>query len=168
MIFKNLIKRNFDGYSFNATENGPNSISLYPISEFNLEGVKILFNNCKNVGTDNSNVRIATVDPALWLGDFLDKYWKKISYVSSAIKFTVYQIEGNSIVNKEFSIITKEFKSEEELDDIFKDGQYKSLVLFSVMKIVNLIDLTYLYRVRYSDITQKYEIRDKKINDLIN
>ena len=34
------------------------------------------------MGTGNDNIRIATVDPTLWLGTFLDKHWEKIPFIS--------------------------------------------------------------------------------------
>jgi hypothetical protein len=79
MIFKDFLQ-NIRTQQINIE---PKSIQVYPIGENNLEGIKVLIDNCYRMGSDNNNVRMATIDPSLWLGQFLDKHWSKISYVTS-------------------------------------------------------------------------------------
>ena len=100
MIFKQFIS-SINGPTQLSTD--PKNISVYPIGENNLEGIKILIDNCFRMGSDNSNVRMATVDPSLWLGQFLDKHWSKISYVTSMPTFNIMKVEGNQIVTKNCS-----------------------------------------------------------------
>ena len=169
MIFKDLIKNNFDiYYSYNKQDIDPSNITVYPISEYNLEGLKILYDNSRKAGENtNANCKIATVDPLLWFGDFLDKHFDKLNFVSSKSEFSILKIEKNVITNKKYFILIKEFESEEEFNKFFYEAKYKNLVLFSIVKLVDLLKLKVSYKIRYTDITEKHEIRDKKINEII-
>ena len=164
MIFKDFLQ-NIRTQQINIE---PKSIQVYPIGENNLEGIKILIDNCYRMGGDNSNVRMATVDPSLWLGQFLDKHWSKISYVTSMAAFNIMKVEGNQIVTKNYNCLTKEFESDTEINDFFEKGRWKTFVIFSIIKSVDLVTLSSMYRVRYADITEKYEERDNKIKEILN
>lgn len=143
------------------------SISVYPIGENNLEGLKVLIENCFRMGSENSNVRMATVDPTLWLGDFLDKHWNKISYVSNLPSFQIIKVEGNKIVSRQYNTVTNEFESDIEMDEFFNKNRWKKFVLFSIMKYVDLTNLKTSYRLRCADITEKYEERDNKLEEIL-
>jgi|APGre2960657373_1045057.scaffolds.fasta_scaffold21692_4 hypothetical protein len=146
----------------------PKSIQVYPIGENNLEGIKILIDNCFRMGGDsNSNVRMATVDPSLWLGQLLDKHWSKISYVSSMPNFEICKIEDNIIISKHYTCSTNEFDSENSVDEFFEKGIWKTFVLFSIIKYVDLLNLKTSYHMRYADITEKYEERDNKLEEIL-
>lgn len=162
MIFKDFISN-----IQNPTSIGNRPISLYPIGENNLEGIKILVENCFRMGSENSNVRMATVDPTLWLGDFLDKHWNKISYVSNLPSFQIIKVEGNKIVSRQYNTATHEFESDIEMDEFFNKNRWKKFVLFSIMKYVDLTNLKTSYRLRYADITEKYEERDNKLEEIL-
>jgi hypothetical protein len=164
MIFKDFIQNIRQQTNINAD---PKTISVYPIGENNLEGIKILIDNCFRMGGENNNVRMATVDPSLWLGDFLDKHWNKISYVTSLPTFMIVKVVDNKVISKQYSSETKEFESEELVNEFFEKGRWKTFVLFSIIKYVDLLTLTISYRVRYADITEKYEERDNKINEIL-
>jgi len=160
-MFNDLIN-NFMLSGFKSNSN----ISLYPVGENNLEGIKMLIENCLRLGSENKNVIFATVDPSIWLGDFLNKYWDRISYVSNTPIFEITKITNGKIESKIYNSENKECL-EEELDKFF-ENKWKKFVLYSVVKYVNLKNLTASYMIRYSDITEKYEERDGKINDLLN
>jgi hypothetical protein len=146
---------------------GPNDISVYPIGENNLEGVKILIDNCFRMGSDNSNVRMATVDPSLWLDKFLNKNWNRISYVSSTPSFNITKVVDNKIVSKHYNTETKQFESEDIINEFFESGRWKSFVIFSIVKYVDVVSLSISYHVRYADITEKYEERDNKLEEIL-
>lgn len=143
------------------------NISVYPVGVNNLEGIKILIDNCFRMGSDNQNVSIATVDPSLWLGSFLDKHWNKISFVSTSPSFTILKVEGYEIITKNYQVATMDFNSYELLSDFFEKNKWKTLVLFSITKYVDLVKLRTSYRVRVADTTEKYEERDNKINEIL-
>lgn len=146
----------------------PKSISVYPISEYNLEGVKILIDNCLRMGKeDNNNVIMATVDPSLWLPEFLDKHWNKISYVSNNPSFGITKVEGGRIILKNYRVDSIKFDTDEEIDEFFNKGKWKKFVLFSIVKHANLSIMKTHYSIRYSDITEKFEERDNKINEIL-
>ena len=126
----------FTDFLQNVKQNNiePKSIQVYPIGENNLEGIKILIDNCFRMGGDsNSNVRMATIDPSLWLGQLLDKHWSKISYVTSMIAFNIMKVEDNQIVTKNYNCLTKEFVTDDEINDFFEKGRWKTFVMFSII-----------------------------------
>jgi hypothetical protein len=165
MIFKELIN-NFNS-PVQLTNTDPKAISVYPIGENNLEGIKILIDNCFRMGSENSNVRMATVDPSLWLGQFLDKNWTKILYVTALPSFNIMKVVDNKIVSKKYNTETEEFESEDLINEFFEKGRWKTFVLFSIIKYVDLVNLSTSYRVRYADITEKYEERDNKLEEIL-
>jgi hypothetical protein len=120
------------------------------------------------MGNDNSNVRVATVDPSLWLGQFLDKHWNRISYVTSVPTFNIMKVEDNQLISKNYNCVMKEFESDELINEFFEKGIWKTFVIFSIIKHVELVTLSSTYRVRYADITEKYEERDNKIKEILN
>jgi len=164
MIFKDFLQ-NIRTQQINIE---PKSIQVYPIGENNLEGVKVLIDNCYRMGSENNNVRMATVDPSIWLGQFLDKHWSKISYVTSMIAFNIMKVEGNQIVTKNYNCLTKEFVTDDEINDFFEKGKWKTFVMFSIIKSVDLVTLSSTYKIKYADITEKYEERDNKIKEILN
>jgi hypothetical protein len=164
MIFKDFLQ-NIRSQQVNIE---PKSIQVYPIGENNLEGIKVLIDNCFRMGNDNINVRMATVDPSLWLGQFLDKHWTKISYVTSMPSFNIMKVEENKIISKSYNCISKEFESDELINDFFEKGRWKTFVMFSIIKSVDLLTLSSSYRIRYADITEKYEERDNKLEEILN
>lgn len=167
MIFDSFIKSHSAYFGSNNINMDPSTITLYPVGGSNLEGIKILIQTCKRLGSENSNVKIATIDPTLWLGKFLDKYWDKISFVSSQSEFHVLKIENNKIIDKQYRVESVEIEDEVGLDKFFDESKFKSLVLFSVVKTADLVKLTTSYKIRFSEISEKYEERDKKIKEVL-
>lgn len=153
--------------NINSNIKNTKSVFLYPISEYNLEAIKFLIDNCLVINSQNNNVRLATIDISLWLGDFLDKYWDKISYVSTMPRFDVLKVEGYKIVSKTYQAGSKDFHTEEELDSFFNEGKWKKFVIYSITKYANLSTMKTFYNIRYADITEKYEMRDNKINSIL-
>lgn len=164
-MFEKLLKHNI--WSDTQINIDPKSISVYPFSEYNIEGLKILLDNCKRMGGENTNVRIATVDPTLWLGRFLDKHWLKISFISTLISFNIFKIEDNNIVSKAYMANNFEFTSDDELDSFFNEKKFRKLVMFSITKFVDLETMASKYTVRLADITLNYEERDMKIEEIL-
>jgi hypothetical protein len=164
MIFQKYLE------SIIRTSKSDTSVSIYPISDYNLEGLKILIDNCIRMGSENnSNVEIATVSPALWLGQILDKHWNKISYVTSLPTFEVLKFDQDQgIIKKTYRCDTATFDNEGDIDDFFNKNKFKKLVIFSITKQVRLDTLQSQYNIRYSDITEKYEERDIKINSILD
>lgn len=165
MIFNELIN---DRSTQSSISIDPKTITIYPISEYNLEGIKILIDNCMRMGKEsNSNVKLATIDPSIWLGDLLDKHWDKISYVSINVSFEVMKVEDGKIIQKQYRVDTIKFDTEKEVDNFFDKGKWKKFVLFSIVKYANLSTMKAFYSIRYSDITEKFEERDNKINSIL-
>ena len=119
------------------------------------------------MGSENTNVRVATVDPTLWIGSFLDKHWQKISFISTGISFNILKIESNKLTSKAYRSSNFDFNSNDELDKFFNEKKFRKLVMFSITKFVDLETMTSKYTVRLADVTEKYEERDMKIEELL-
>jgi hypothetical protein len=77
------------------------------------------------------------------------------------------KVEDNKIVSKQYNTETKEFESDDLINDFFENGKWKTFVIFSIIKHVDLVTLSLSYRLRYADITEKYEERDNKIEEIL-
>ena len=60
-----------------------------------------------------------------------------------------------------------DLRNQQAVNDFFEKGRWKTFVLFSIIKYVDLVNLSTSYRVRYADITEKYEERDNKIEEIL-
>ena len=165
-MFEKLLKNNIWSAS-DPINLDPKTISVYPFSEYNIEGLKILLDNSKRMGSENTNVRVATVDPTLWIGSFLDKHWQKISFISTGISFNILKIESNKLTSKAYRSSNFDFNSNDELDKFFNEKKFRKLVMFSITKFVDLETMTSKYTVRLADVTEKYEERDMKIEEIL-
>ena len=165
MIFEEIIKNHYMNQS--KITDDPKTITVYPISDSNLEGLKILLNNCKLSSSDNQNVRTATVDPTLWIGKFLDKHYQKLSFVSTMISFEIHQIVNETLYSKSYKVDYVYFNSEKELDDYMESIKWKTIVIHSVTKQIDLDKLTTKFTLKICQIGGKGEERDKKINEVL-
>lgn len=145
----------------------PKKVSIYPISEYNLEGIKILYDNSLRMCHDNVNVNTASVHPSIWMGDVLDRYWDKISYVCDSPTFTVMKVENNEIVEKQYKTDIIKLGTDDDLNKFFENGTWKKFVLFYIIKYVDLVSIEPYYAIKYADITEKFEERDSKISSIL-
>lgn len=169
-MFKSLLSDNafVSSTISNRSSLDPKTISVYPISEYNLEGIKILYDNSIRMGSENINVHVASVSPTLWMGDVLDKHWTKISYVCTGPNFNIMRVENDNIVEKSYSVKSDTILTDKDLDDFFEKGTWKRFVLFSIGKYADLNTMKTYYSVRYADITEKFEERDLKISNILD
>jgi hypothetical protein len=143
-------------------------ISIYPISELNIEGIEILIDNCMRMGSGQlNNVQVASIDPSLWLGSFIDKHFNKLKFVTLSPTFTVTKLEGSSIISKSYTCNTISFNTEKDIDEFLNKNKWKTFVIFSIVKIADLSTMKTSYNLKYCDITEKNEERDNKINDVL-
>ena len=128
------------------TINSKRELSVYPISEYNLEAIKFLVENCE-MGNENPNINVnlATFNTSLWLGDFLNKYWDKISYVSKLPIFNIMKVEGSEIVTRTYETRSDTFDTDEELDKFFEEGKWKKFVIYTVSKVADLSKMNSFY-----------------------
>mgnify|MGYP003644039824 CR=1 FL=1 len=142
----------FSKYINNPKKNSP---ILFRIDGYNIDNISLFINNCNDGINDGIT---ASFDLKLWLNDFLNKYYKYISYITICPKFEI-----NGIL---FSCKTKELE-EEELDDFFNYYKYRNLVLLYVIKNISLETFKISYKIRYVDITNKEDERESKLLDIL-
>ena len=145
-------------------------VSVYVNDDIDFTSLKILYDNCLRVGTsDNSNITVATVHPSLWFGELFEYIQKSVKLVPKGPTFQLMKIEDNQLISNTYSVGTLEFKSDEELKKFFEeDCKYKSLAMFSICKYLDMTNLSISWRIRCVNVLTKEEVRDKKLDSIIN
>ena len=145
-------------------------VSVYVNDDIDFTALKILYDNCLRVGSsDNLNITVATVHPSLWFGELFEYIQKSVKLVPKGPAFQLMKIENNQLFSYNKFVETMEFHSDEELKKFFEeDCKYKSLALFSICKYLDMTNLSISWRIRCVDILTKEEMRDKKLDSIIN
>lgn len=142
-------------------------IVVSPVSIDNIEPIKILVNNCIQSGQSWSNSEIVAVSPTIWLPDFLSNNIHNIKYVTKLPTFNIYKLENNDIIVKNYSVLSYKFDNDKDLNDFFIQKNWSSLVIYSIVRVADLKTMTYKYNLKCADITEEYEVRDKKLNEIL-
>jgi hypothetical protein len=140
---------------------------LIPVNNHSLDAVIQLITNCRDLSIDLSiGVQYAKFDISLWLNDFLVNNYSKIKYVTALTRFTLEYIENDRIYSKFIDCVTIQFDSDDELQNFFDDNDGKTLVIYTIVKYIDLKTLKVFYTMRYVDITERDEEREMKINKI--
>jgi len=152
---------------FDSIINNPIQVSkshLIPINNHSLDAVIQLVANCKDSGI---GIQYATFDVSLWLNDFLVNNYSKIKYVTALPRFALEYIENKQPHAKIIDCEPIQFNSDDELQEFFDGKDGRALVIYVIGKYIDLKTLNIFYRMRYADITEKYEEREMKINKIL-
>ena len=145
-------------------------VSVYVNDDIDFTALKILYDNCIRVGSsDNSNIVVATVHPSLWFGELFEYIQKSVKVVPKGPVFQLMKIENNQLVAYNHAVETIEFYSDVELKKFFEEEcKYKSLALFSICKYLDMTNLSTTWRIRCVNVITKEEVRDRKLDSIIN
>lgn len=129
--------------------------------------LKVLYENCIRMGGDpNTNIQVATVHPEIWFPDLMDIFLSRIKIVSKTPSFQLVRIEGEFLTQRTYNCETLEFLSDDDFKEFFESKKYKSLVVFSIVRILFIRDLSTRWRIRCTDVSTVQEVRDSKIDEL--
>lgn len=164
-MFKNLI----DSINTNSISDSFKKDSfVYPVSESNLEAIKILIHNSFQQGqSESSNVEWVTINPTIWLADFLESYIQHIKFVSTGPSFSILRMTTDDLIYNTYHCDSIRLNSEDELSDFFMKNEWNSLVIYGIVKIADLRTMSAWYNIRYADVTEKYEKIDNKLNKIL-
>jgi hypothetical protein len=145
-------------------------VSVYVNDDIDFTALKILYDNCLRVGSsDNLNITVATVHPSLWFGELFEYIQKSVKVVPKGPVFQLMKIENNQLVAYNHAVETIEFYSDVELKKFFEEEcKYKSLALFSICKYLDMTNLSTTWRIRCVNVITKEEVRDRKLDSIIN
>lgn len=164
-MFNKLID-SINGTNLNDSFN--KELYVYPVLDSNLEAIKILIHNCFERGkSDPSNVELVSINPNIWLSDFINKNIEFIKMVSTGPSFSILKSENDNLFYKNYHCESIKMKNDIELEEFFRKNEWKSLVIFTIVKIADLRTMKSWYNIRYADITEEYEQRDKKIKKIL-
>lgn len=131
-------------------------------------GLSTLYTNCCRMGNiDNINVSLATVNPDIYIGELVDVILENVSYISKFPSFQLTSYINGEFVSCTYTCETLEF---ENIDDIKKTisemGKFSILVLYSIVKLVNLETMKSSFTIKIAEIKDIKQIRNKKIDYL--
>jgi len=118
--------------------------------------------------TSNNNVEIATMNPNLYIYDIIEYIIDYVDYITKSPAFSLTTYENSEFrqmnYNCEFS---RQLDTIEDVKDFLKEkGEFNLLILFSIVKYVDLVNLKPYFKISYKSIEDKIISRDKKLNYL--
>lgn len=143
--------------------------SVVKVDDLESSSLSILYSNCIRMGNlDNSNVGIASASPDIFLNEMISLILENVSYIARGPMFTITSIiDGKVLLSTSYSCETEEFDTLGSLKDfISTKGKFSTLVLYSIVKYIELDKLTFKFILRYKEIANIKAIRDKKIDYL--
>ena len=143
--------------------------SVIKIDELDSSALFLLYeNSVRMCNESNNNVSIATVSPSSWFDDITNTIINNVSYVCKSANFHIFTFIGPEIMTSTYLCDLETFNSFEDMDKFIKDkSQFSTLVMFAIIKYVDLDNLTASWVVRYKQIVDQKQIRDNKIEYLI-
>lgn len=130
--------------------------------------LKVLYENCIRMGGDsNLNVQVATVHPEIWFPDLMDLFLSRIKIVSKTPIFQLIRIEGEHLTQRNYNCESIEFESEDDFKEFLESKKYKSLAVFSIVKLLFIRDMTTKWRIRCIDVSTIQEVRDSILDELL-
>lgn len=140
----------------------------YLIKPIDKSSIRILYTNCCNEGYTTDR----------WFHSLVKQLITHISLVVESPAFILTKIDNDLIVTQQYRVRSMQFNSWEQLLGHFKIiSKFQSIDLYSINQVeisnsnfVGLSNITtqYQYIARFTEILQKNEIRDLKIDYLLN
>jgi len=143
--------------------------TVIPMNELDSSALFLLYDNSSRMCNESNNsVSVATVSPEVWLDDISNLVIENVSYVAKNPVFQMLSYRStDNIHSTQYSCDMATFDSFNELTYFIKEkGKFSTLVLFSIVKYVNLDTLVVSWGLRYKEIVDPKQIRDKKLEYL--
>lgn len=148
--------------------------SILHINRHDISSLSLFIMNSERMGdstytlTSNSNVEIATMNPNLYIYDIIEYIIDYVDYITKSTAFSLTTYENSEFrqmnYNCEFS---RQLDTIEDVKDFLKEkGEFNLLILFSIVKYVDLVNLKPYFKITYKSIEDKIISRDKKLNYL--
>jgi hypothetical protein len=143
--------------------------SIIKVDNFHSSALGLLYDNCLRMCNEtNSNVEMATLSPNKWFGELVPYIITNVDYVSKSTNFMIKSYSRGELYCYSYSCGYRRFETWEDMIGFFEVNRFTVLVLFSVNKFVNLDTLVSEWVIKYSEIEIPEEIRNKKIDYIIN
>jgi hypothetical protein len=157
----------FDVSSFSNLEKLENNIIIGD-PNLDLTYLKILFENCLRMGSNgNANIEVASIHPSLWFSENFELFKKYIRVITKTPSFHLLRMEDNNLGSFFFNTQTEKLIKDDEFINFFEKSNFHTLVIFSIVKYIDVKNLHTFWQIRYADISTLEEIRDKKISSII-
>lgn len=130
--------------------------------------LSVLHTNSLRMGNlDNSNVGLATLSPDVYFDDIANTVLESVDYISTLPSFGITSYVNGKLISTNYSTDSIPFSDIEGLKRFLTErGKVSVLVLYSIVKFVNLNDLTSHFFVRFKEIDDIQTVRNKKIEFL--
>lgn len=141
---------------------------VFKVDKIESGALAILYDNSIRMGNEsNYNVEVATVNPDKYFDDICDDILNYVSYIAKSPSFQMTSYEGGKLISRQFSCDNITFDTLNDFKNFLKEkGNFNTLVLFSIVKFVNLTNLEVKFGVRYKEVSDPQKVRDDKIDYL--
>jgi hypothetical protein len=138
------------------TPNGVLMFDNYTIGNLH----KLIENSCGNYFPQGSVY--ADIPVQFFFDEFLDKFNKKIKWISIGPKAYLAGVG-------DVDATTMYFKSLDEFDEYLEEN-YGYLLIYTVNKQLDTLNPSfgYTWRIRFAVVSNKQDIRDEKLEDILN
>jgi hypothetical protein len=138
-------------------------------SQLDISKLKILYDNCLQYKENNlDSNEVVIVHPDIWFVDYFDLL-SNFRAITKQPRFSLLRYEFGKFYSKIYDLLIKEFSSDNEFREFLTDLlKYRSIAVYLIAKKVDLKNLKVSWIIRYIDITGEMEIRNKKIDEIIN
>lgn len=148
--------------------------SILHINRQDISSLSLFISNSERMGdstytpTSNINVEIATMNPILYIHDIIEDIIDYVDYITKSPSFSLTSYENGEFKQMNYYCeYSNQLNTIEDVKDFLKEkGEFNLLILFSIVKYVDLINLKPYFKISYKSIEDKIISRDKKLNYL--
>lgn len=149
--------------------------SLHRVDDCDLRAIGALYNNClklnQNFG-DRYGVTTLNFDNVdsvdKWFPDIVCKVMNNVDYIANSTKFEIHKLVNGSIYCRVLNCDLSEFDTYGEMIDFLESEKFSTFVLYSIVNLKKVEHLRSKWVVISKLTSQDDEIRDKKIENIIN
>ena len=144
-------------------------VMVYKLDKLESSALAVLYENSKRMCNEsNNNVEVATVSPKSYFDEIADDILDNVSYVTRLPAFHMLSYKYPEVVSVAYTCEYERFESIEDLKKFFEKGKFATIILYSIVKYVDLILLKSYFIIRYKEVIDPQRVRDSKIDYITN
>lgn len=148
--------------------------SVIRVDRLNVVALSLLYENSLRMGTDNggnvfnSNVETATQHPSKYMDSLVECIIDNVSFITKSPIFNLTEFKNGQLIQNTHHCEYATFNDIDSLKLFIKEnGEFSILVLFSIIKYVDLDKLKAFWHIKYKMIEDLERKRDKKIDVIL-
>lgn len=148
--------------------------TVVKVERLNVTALSLLYENSLRMGdtsntlNSNSNVETATQHPSKYMDMLVECILDNVSYITKSPVFYLVEFRNGDLIQSTHHCENNTFEDLDSLKLFLKEnGQFSILVLFSIIKYVDLDKLKPFWHIKYKSIEDLEKKRDKKIDVIL-